>query len=635
MPIKIKQMIALGLLMLMGWYAFEPGLTGGFLLDDEENISHLGIIDNDLSGKRLVSYFAESNAGPLKRPIPVFSFLLDAQDWPAAAYPFKRTNLIIHMLNGALLFGLLLKVFNFRGHPTNRSVFIAALACAVWTCHPFLVSTVLYVVQRMAMLPLTFMLTGMWWYLHARHKYHISNGKQGKSAMFLSVYLMTLLAMLSKENGAVLVWLIALFEVFIVQRYLTFKPLNQRLSLWLLKLPGALLLVMLLIQIPDFISQYESRTFSVFERLLSQTRALTLYLYHWFVPTYITEGVFTDGFKPSYSLISPISTFFSCLFILALTSLAWLKRKQWVWFSFAVFFFLLSQVLESTFVPLELYYEHRMYVSSVFLGLPLLLWCFKAAEKSVAYLSIPMLIVMLLMGLTWHKSELWGNHLKLHQLTIEAYPESVRAKVATAVLHERSGNLNQALQLIDDSITTHDNLELKFSRLSLLCLTGKINPPEIKQTLAAIDEVAFTHQDLRPFINLVRILFKFNCLGEQTTDIIFQLSEAVSNNSNNKLPKLLTTTHYIKAQVHFQRQQYLQAKDHYLRSFEANNTDYQAMQTAILQFINAGEINHAEELLNRAEQIYLNKQKYKIDWSNTEQALSGLRKLIGRLNQRG
>jgi len=631
---KIKTIIVLALLMLITWYAYAPGLTGGFMLDDEQNISLLGIIDNDLSGKRLVSYFAESNSGPLKRPISVFSFLLDAQDWPAAAYPFKRTNLIIHLLNAALLFGLLLKVMKLHGHPPNRALIIATLGCAVWAFHPFLVSTVLYAVQRMAMLPLTFMLAGLWWYAHARHQYQISHGTQGKTALFLSVYLMTLLAMLSKENGAVLIWLIALFEVFILQRYLSFKPLNHQLSMWLLKLPGVLLLLMLLIQIPEFINLYESRTFGVFERLISQTRAMTLYLYHWFVPSHFTQGVFTDGFKVSSSLISPISTLFSSLFILTMITVAWLKRKQWVWFSFAWFFFLLSQVLESTIVPLDLYYEHRMYVSAIFLSLPLVLWCIKLTDKSVAYWVFPTLLVMLLIGLTWHKAEHWGNHLKLHESTIETYPESVRARVATAVLYERAGNINQALQLINDSIEIHDNLELKFNRLSVLCVTGKLNPQEIDQTTAAIEQVPFTHPDLRPFINLIKILFKFNCLGEQTTDASYQLSEAVAYNSNNTLPKLLSTTNYIKAQVHFQRQQFSQAKDYYLRSFEANHSDYRAMQTAILQFINAGEINHAAELLNQAEQIYQSKQKYKIDWSNTEQALSGLRQLIDRLQQR-
>lgn len=631
---KIKTTIVLALLMLITWYAYAPGLTGGFMLDDEQNISLLGIIDNDLSGKRLVSYFAESNSGPLKRPISVFSFLLDAQDWPAAAYPFKRTNLIIHLLNAALLFGLLLKVMKLHVHPPNRTLIIATFGCAVWAFHPFLVSTVLYAVQRMAMLPLTFMLAGLWWYAHARHQYQISNGAQGKMALFLSVYLMTLLAMLSKENGAVLVWLIALFEVFIMQRYLSFKPLNHQLSMWLLKLPGVLLLLMLLIQIPEFINLYESRTFGVFERLMSQTRAMTLYLYHWFVPSHFTEGVFTDGFKLSSSLISPISTLFSSLFILTMITVAWLKRKQWVWFSFAWFFFLLSQVLESTIVPLDLYYEHRTYVSAIFLSLPLVLWCTKITDKSAAYLVFPILLVMLLIGLTWHKAEHWGNHLKLHESTIETYPESVRARVATAVLYERAGNINQALQLINDSIEIHDNLELKFNRLSVLCVTGKLNPQEIDQTTATIEQVPFTHPDLRPFINLIKILFKFNCLGEQTAEASYQLSEAVANNSNNTLPKLLSTTHYIKAQVHFQKQQYAQAKDHYLRSFEANQSDYRAMQTAILQFINAGEINHAAELLNQAEQIYQSQQKFKIDWSNTEQALSGLRQLIDRLQQR-
>ena len=114
MKYSIKNSVWLLLLVVMAWLSYQPGLTGGFMLDDENNLKDLAIIDNELSLEHLRVYFGESTSGPLKRPISVFSFLLDAQDWPADAYSFKRTNIIIHIINGALLFFLLSFIFRLK-----------------------------------------------------------------------------------------------------------------------------------------------------------------------------------------------------------------------------------------------------------------------------------------------------------------------------------------------------------------------------------------------------------------------------------------------------------------------------------------------------------------------------------------
>ncbi|MCX7552935.1 hypothetical protein OS175_03510 [Marinicella sp. S1101] len=631
MLIKFLKLFGLLALLLLAWFSYKNGLSGGFIFDDVSNLSDLSIIDNDVSLKNIQTYFGESTSGPLKRPISIFSFLIDAQDWPAEAYSFKRTNVIIHLLNGGLLFLLLSLIFsNKAGVNKKTAYFLTVFGCAFWLLHPFLVSTTLYVVQRMAMLPLTFMLMGFSLYVKGRCSYQGSVGKQGKITLFLAVYLMTLLAMLSKENGIIYLWLIALFECFIIQGYLSFRALSKSLRLWLLILPGIGLALLILIQLPSFIADYDLRIFNMWERLLTQTRATTMYLYHWFIPSYFTEGVFTDGFGHSKSLLDPISTLFSSLFVLGLLGLAWFKRRRWVWFSFSVFFFFTSQVLESTIVPLELYFEHRIYVGSIFLSIPLLILLSNLVQQSKIFLLIPLLISLMLAGMTFMRSDIWSNNLQLFDLTMNKYPESVRARMSTAMVYEQSGLIDDALQVVNDGIELHDNLELKFNQFSVFCVRQQLTIEQMESLYVEIGQQYFTKHDHRPFINLVRVMFEYECLGEQTNDAVFALAEAVENNPNTKVRAKLASTNYIKGQVYFRQNEFELSKQLYLASFSVSRNEYEAMHTAIIQFINAGEYKHAEDILNFEKQLYAENQKYEVDWLAIGDTIEGFTELIER-----
>ena len=117
---------ALAALLMTAWFAYHPGLSGGFLFDDFANLPNLGEFGPIDNAGTFWHYITSGIADPTGRPLALLSFLIDAQDWPAYPYPFKRTSVLLHLLNGALLFWLLLKLGQTLRRPERQAVFAAA-----------------------------------------------------------------------------------------------------------------------------------------------------------------------------------------------------------------------------------------------------------------------------------------------------------------------------------------------------------------------------------------------------------------------------------------------------------------------------------------------------------------------------
>src|SRR4051812_24632122 len=145
----------LALTLAATWWVYRPGLTGVFLFDDYANLPALGAYGPIDDTTTFLRYITSGHADPTGRPLALLSFLVDARDWPADPAPFKRTNLLLHLLNGALLGWLLLRLGEALVLDARRAAVAAVFGSALWLLHPLLVSTVLYVVQREAMLPAT------------------------------------------------------------------------------------------------------------------------------------------------------------------------------------------------------------------------------------------------------------------------------------------------------------------------------------------------------------------------------------------------------------------------------------------------------------------------------------------------
>ncbi len=627
----LKALLLLTVLLVSAWYAYKPGLTGGYIFDDYHSLKKLAIIDGEVNLQNSLDYFKSSDTGPLKRPISVFSFLLDAQDWPADAYSFKRTNVLIHLINGALLFMLIWQVLSHHTQHRNVRYAVAFFATGFWLLHPFLASTTLYIVQRMAMLPLTFMLLGMLMYVWGRCRQQRSQSGLNYLILMTAVFGGTLLAMLSKENGVLFLPLMALFELFIVQKYLQLPPLSRTVRSLLFYLPIAVIVVGILLALPGFMQRYDVRDFTAYERQLSQFRVLTDYLYQLLIPKYFTYGVFTDGFKWSQGWLQPVTTLFSLVFIMVLLGGAWVLRNRYIWFSFSVFFFFIAHSIESTIIPLEMYFEHRNYVAAVFLGVPLSFAAIKIVSKTKLYYVIPMAVLVFLGFITFVRSNVWSDNFKLHSMTMAKFPESVRAATMTADFYARQGSPEWTLMILNQTIERHENLSLQLNRLQYLCnregVTALHYENYFKQLFEDFRVVRFTQEDMVPYTTLFKKLLRSECGTSNDNGYAIKLYESLLVNPANDRQYMQALVDVYGMHYYIETKQFEKVSD----SLTLVITKYHGYKDAF-QGLNAlieeEQYLKAQTILNILEKDYQQQYSLKPDLENIGEQIRAFKDLL-------
>lgn len=152
--------------MISTFGIYWQGINSLFLFDDIPNLKNL----TDISGGGFyekLQFAIEGKAGALGRSVSLFTFALQADYWP---YPwnFKYVNLMMHLLNGCLVFWFILSLSRLMKLSERHCLWLALVTASVWLLHPLQVSTVLYVIQRMAQLSTLFTLAGLIVYLHGR-----------------------------------------------------------------------------------------------------------------------------------------------------------------------------------------------------------------------------------------------------------------------------------------------------------------------------------------------------------------------------------------------------------------------------------------------------------------------------------
>lgn len=427
---------------------YLPGLTSSFIFDDGVNITKnplLRIEDPNLSS--LWQAALSGNAGPLKRPISMVSFALDYYVAGMDARHFKITNLGIHLVNGVLVFilsRLLLNLYQrlWRPELKGRSVFwIAATLSATWLLHPFNLTGVLYVVQRMTSLSALFTLLGLILYLHGREAL-LNGNRSGLAAIIASIFIATPLAALSKENGALLPFLILATEVTLL-RWRTSDQNTRRILVTIVGLSTAIPALFGIFYIwdhPGLISGgYLIREFTLPERLMTEARVLWFYIHMILLPNMSMMGLHHDDISISQSLFSPLSTLPSILGLLFVAGGAFAFRNKHPLLAFGTAFFLIGHVLESSILPLEIAFEHRNYLPMFGILLPLAYYAltpeFHSSSVRLRRASFAILVT-LFAGLTASRAYQWGDPLQMRILEAQRHPLSIRANTDIAALYD-------------------------------------------------------------------------------------------------------------------------------------------------------------------------------------------------------
>ncbi|HEV2539614.1 MAG TPA: tetratricopeptide repeat protein [Frateuria sp.] len=496
--------------------AYAPGLHGSFLFDDFANLPTLGAtgpVDNAASFWR---YITSGTADPTGRPLALLSFLIDAQDWPADPFFFKRTNLVLHLLNGLLLFLLLLRLgraltVNRPPSVCTRADVAAALGTGLWLLHPLFVSTTLYVVQREAMLPATFVLLGLLTWMHGRAQYAEGRSIAGTLWCIAGLGGGTLLATLSKANGVLLPLLAWIIEWVLLgplythpdtlandaQRSTSRYGLVRVFFLWL---PSLAIVCWLLFQgVPDILAgETHGRPWTIGQRMLTEPRVITDYLRLLWIPPPYTSGLFNDQLLASHSLVDPPSTLYAIAFVLALLALGFGLRRRRPAVSLALLFFFGGHLVESTVLPLELYFEHRNYMPAMLLFWPLSLWICavpqaRAGQEPVlltrvvprAALAISLMAVLAVM--THARSDLWGNTREQALLWVRINPSSPRAQANAAQALIASGHPDLAIPSLRRGLSrSPGEIQLAINLFGAECQIGGVTPATFAATEQAL-----------------------------------------------------------------------------------------------------------------------------------------------------
>ena len=212
---------------------YSPGLSGPFVFDDFPTFVHNQQFQvSDLSFNSISQALSSSKTGLTSRPVALFSLLINYHYFGLNPFSYKLTNVFIHLINGFILFSAL-KIF-FELYRLNKNDFlsekkIAGIITAIWLFHPLNVTSVLYVVQRMASLSCTFMLLAFYAYLLIRKKQ--LHGRNESVWQYFLLFISLILGFLAKDNAIIILGIIFITELIFFN-----GKSNQIISQRLLKL---------------------------------------------------------------------------------------------------------------------------------------------------------------------------------------------------------------------------------------------------------------------------------------------------------------------------------------------------------------------------------------------------------------
>ncbi len=450
---QIGVMSLLLAVLALTYFIYSPGLAGPFLLDDDTNIPATQVDTLTLANLQGQLFDGQQFAG-LSRGLTRLSFTLTQYFAGPDAFAFKYQNLLLHLINGLLVFWLLYLLACRRSRTANTTapLWFALAAASLWVLHPLQVSAVLYAVQRLVLLSSLFMLGALIAYVKGRRR-SATRPLAGALVALLGVGVCGVLGLLSKESAAVLPLLLAVIEGL----FFGFQTQGTRqrvvwLGLWvlLIGLPLALGALYLMPRLPDLLGWQAGRGFSGVERLMTQVHVVGLYLKLFLVPLPSSMSLFHDGFPITRHLDAAtiaLATLYAGLVLVAVR----LARPA-PWISFGILWFFGCHLIESTVIPLEMVFEHRNYLATVGLA-ALLVSLVTTLFASIGRLRLAVPVVaalaLLLAFNTATRARVWADLDTLLAFDYRYRPDSPRVLAELATRESARGNQATAVALLE------------------------------------------------------------------------------------------------------------------------------------------------------------------------------------------
>lgn len=504
-----KFFLCLFLFIVIGSIIYSNSLQVPFIMDDMVRIEkNPDVRIAGLGGKEFWKA-AFGKYAHQTRPVANVTFALNYYLHKYELPGYHLVNICVHIFSGFFLFlflNLSLQILRDRDCELSATrtlsppilLLIALSAALIWFVNPLHTQSVTYIVQRQNSMAAMFYLLSFLLYLrgrlhgtrpskaaHAEHGAKMQKGgstsKVGENSpatpqpsnpyhyiWYAGSVLAWIFALACKEIAVILPFFVFLYEWYFFQN-LNGKWFKKKLKyvLGIILLLGIITLLYLGPEpVQNIISSrdFANKEFSYLERILTQPRVVIYYLSLFFYPNPSRLNLDYD-FALSHSLTDPATTLLSIFTIIGLIGLAcYLARSQRL-ISFCIFWFFGNLVIESSIIPLAIIFEHRTYLPSMLIGLPVVILVFRYG-RDIRFASALLVGVILLFSCwTYQRNEVWRDSVTLYRDSAEKSPKKPRPRFNLALALQRQGKPEQALphyfevlRLKPDYKTTHYNI---------------------------------------------------------------------------------------------------------------------------------------------------------------------------------
>lgn len=459
-----RNWVAFALLSLLVFLIYSNTFHASWHFDDYPNIienPHLHITNlqpNSIIQSFYFSYDRILNQNTRTyRPVSCLTLALNWYLGKENVVGYHIVNTIIHFFTAFILFLTLSSLFktpNLKGKYQGSEYFVALLTASLWAVNPIQTQAVTYIVQRMAAMAAMFYVLAIYFYLKGR----LSRSNLNRVVLYVGCLLCFVLALGSKENAATLPAALLLAEIAFFQDI--GLPRTRKKFFQAAAGIGVFVILMgtLLFMKGDmlsFLKGHEHRPFSLSERLLTEPRVLIIYLTQLFYPVASRFSIEHD-IMVSTSLFRQWTTLPAILLVFLLIGIGLSQIRKRPIVAFGILFFFLNHVIESTILPLEIIFEHRNYLPSLFLFFPVslgikwLLDYYRAKQWSI-YLLLVSLVTILVMATgigAYTRNMAWATEKSLWEDAMAKAPKSPRPPHSLAYnYYEKIGRFDKAYEL--------------------------------------------------------------------------------------------------------------------------------------------------------------------------------------------
>ncbi len=451
------QNIALLFMAVLTFIVYSNTFNAPFVLDDYvliTNNPHVRLTDLTMEGL-MRSGFNSTSA----RPFAMISFAFNYYFHTYKLMGYHLVNIFIHITTGILFYFLIkttlsefkaqsskLKAKNLEAQQqsTLNPTFIAFFAALIWLVHPVQIQSVTYIIQRMNSMAAMFYVLSLLLYAKGRivHIQEVNNSQLAthnsqpvanlrfhmrSTLCYTGSLFAGIVALGSKEIAATLPFFILLYEWYFFQK-MSVNWLRRHFLLF----TGICILFLLMAfiyfggnPIKEILSGYHSSVLTLNQRVFTEIRVVIFYISLLLFPHPARLNLDHD-FPLSHSLIEPITTLisFGGIVFLFLFALNIAKKERLI--SFCILWFLGNLVIESSVIGIEIIYEHRIYLPSMFIILMTVIFVNRYVKRTWLKSTLLCTLVCVCSAWTYERNSIWSDRITLWSDCVKKSPNLAR-----------------------------------------------------------------------------------------------------------------------------------------------------------------------------------------------------------------